>query len=227
MTTDQVILNVGGTSFTTTKSTLLRHPNSTLAALVRFDQDVTPNMSESTSVTPNPKVFLDEDPGVCTTPNTYIPTTLRCSKWSLTYLRHGILAMPAKGEPSLAEVEAVGEYLNLPGLVQKAREAAGPTVIYKAVCVYNGGRFEFPLASPDAFEWIKNLSMVAHLERVSAQFPAHQLVGKPAGSGVDWCLRDGSNSNVYNNGLMLGSSTWILMEGRKRSGGAVQLPVVL
>ncbi|KAJ3279455.1 hypothetical protein HK104_001457 [Borealophlyctis nickersoniae] len=179
MTTDQVILDVGGTSFTTTKSTLLRHPDSALAALVRFNQDVTPDMSESTSVTPIPKVFLDEDPEVF--------------KVVLTYLRHDILAMPVKGEPSLAAVEAVGEYLNLPGLVQKARDAAGPTVIYKAVCSYYHGRFEFPLATLDAFNPMKSLITVADLERMSKEVPAHQ----PADSAVDWCFRDVSSSNTH------------------------------
>ncbi|KAJ3277446.1 hypothetical protein HK104_003293 [Borealophlyctis nickersoniae] len=198
--TDQIILNVGGTSFTTTKSTLLRPPNSALAALVRFNQDIASDKSESPPVTPIHTVFLDEDPEVF--------------KVVLTYLRHDILAMPAKGEPSLAAVEAVGEYLNLPGLVQKARDVACPTVIYKAVFSdERGGTLEFPLASPDLFERINSLNQNFRYERMSAQFSAHRLEGKPTDSVVDWCLSDFSCPGR--------SSTWMLMEGRKRSRGAV------
>ncbi|KAJ3278718.1 hypothetical protein HK104_002076 [Borealophlyctis nickersoniae] len=201
-TTEQIILNVGGTSFTTTKSTLLRHPDSALAALVRFNQDVTSDKTESTPVTPIPTVFLDEDPEVF--------------KLILTYLRHDILAMSPKGEPSLAAVKAVGEYLNLPGLVQKARDVAGPTgpTLYKAVCSYGLSRSkfscEFPLASLDAVERIRSLDNVDDMERVS------MLVGKAASSGVDWYLRDLSILDLQY-GVFSGTATWLLMEGRKRS----------
>ncbi|BFZ65138.1 BTB/POZ domain-containing protein kctd9 [Saitoella coloradoensis] len=113
-------LNVGGTSFATTRATLLSHPSSLLAKLLTFGSSPssfhTTSSISSSSIQNRGKsveeaIFIDADPEIF--------------RVVLTYLRRGRLMIPS--DPVVIEaVIAEADYFNLPELVSLANDLRAP-----------------------------------------------------------------------------------------------------
>ncbi|KAJ3286372.1 hypothetical protein HK104_009065 [Borealophlyctis nickersoniae] len=131
---DRIDLNVGGRIFSTTRSTLLLHPESMLAGLVRFHTNTEATTTAHQSI---PTIFIDRDPDVF--------------QVVLSYLRTDKVTFTPTATLTAAAVAADAEYYGLHGLLEKLREPRreawqvyhqcgayafqGPIEIYPSICL--------------------------------------------------------------------------------------------